>query len=103
MEHKKITILFQERHIRLNDLILKHLVSETPTLIYSQIATSLQRVKFTNVYIAPDSETINYLVRVENLIEEQNQLYYPYYCAVKKYFRALFTWNQPKIILEQIN
>ena len=103
MEHTKITVIYQERHVRLKELISEHIVSANPVLIYSQVATSLQRVTLSNIYIAPDSETVNYLEQVEKLIEEQNQIYYPIYIAVRRYFRQLFNWNQSnEITLEQI-
>lgn len=89
MNNLKIKIVMQERHIRLRELIEMHIVSETPILILCPIATGLQRVKFSNIYIAPDSETINYVKLVEALLNKQNQIYYPIYIKLMRIFKRL--------------
>ena len=98
MENKLI-VINQERKEFLKALIAEHHASMENVLIFSPYAEKLSRIKYTNIFIAPDSKRINYEEKVLEVISEQNQIYYPIYIKLKKLLDRLIPANN-KIQLE---
>jgi hypothetical protein len=101
MTDDKIIIIEQLRHQRLHDLINEYNYLNKPVLIYSPFATDLKKIRFSNVFIAPDTAGKDYISYILDYTEKQKNIYFPIYQFIKQKLKHIIP-KPKRHILESI-
>ena len=101
MNKNKITIVKQVRHLRIQNLIKQYHYFSKPVLIYSPFAKGIKKIRFTNIFIAPDTIETDYTDYVLNYMNKQQNIYFPIYQFIKQKLSFIFP-NSKKYIVETI-